>query len=93
MSYVDPSAPPGRCPDLTDIGINAAKRVSGTDAKTYLIESLYEPAKYLVPGYGKIMPEVWKATDCALPNWKLRRLLPTSRAKVARLTRLHLMNL
>ena len=58
---VDPSAPPGRCPDLTDIGINAAKRVSGTDAKTYLIESLYEPAKYLVPGYGKIMPEVWKA--------------------------------
>jgi len=35
---VDPSAPPGRCPDLTDIGINAASRVPGTDAKTYLIE-------------------------------------------------------
>jgi mono/diheme cytochrome c family protein len=58
---VDPSAPPGRCPDLTDIGINAASRVPGTDAKTYLIESLYEPHKYLVPGYGKIMPEIWKA--------------------------------
>ncbi len=58
---VDPSAPKGRCPDLTDIGINAASRVPGTDAKTYLIESLYDPAKYLVPGYGKIMPEVWKA--------------------------------
>ena len=58
---VDTSAPKGRCPDLTDIGINAASRVPGTDAKTYLIESLYDPAKYLVPGYGKIMPEIWKA--------------------------------
>lgn len=57
---LDTSAPKGRCPDLTDIGINAANRVPGTDAKTYLIESLYEPSKYLVPGYGKIMPEVWK---------------------------------
>ena len=58
---VDTSAPKGRCPDLTDIGVNAASRVPGMDAKTYLIESLYEPANYLVPGYGKIMPEVWKA--------------------------------
>ena len=58
---VDTSAPKGRCPDLTDIGINAASRVPGMDAKTYLIESLYDPAKYLVPGYGKIMPEIWKA--------------------------------
>lgn len=58
---VDPSAPPGRCPDLTDIGINAANRIPGMDAKAYLIESLYEPAKHLIPGYGKIMPEVWKA--------------------------------
>lgn len=58
---VDPSAPKGRCPDLTDIGMNAANRQPGIDAKTYLIESLYEPANYLVPGYGKIMPEVWKA--------------------------------
>ena len=58
---VDSSAPKGRCPDLTDIGVNAANRQPGIDAKTYLIESLYEPANYLVPGYGKIMPEVWKA--------------------------------
>ncbi len=57
---VDPSAPPGRCPDLTDIGINAASRIPGMDPKTYLIESLYFPANHLVPGYGKIMPEVWK---------------------------------
>ncbi len=58
---VDPSAPPGRCPDLTDIGITAANRVPGMAAKDYLIESLYEPEKYLVTGYGKIMPPVWKA--------------------------------
>ncbi len=58
---VDASAPPGRCPDLTDIGVNAATRVPGMDAKTYLIESMYQPANFLVPGYGKIMPEVWKA--------------------------------
>ena len=57
---LDTSAPKGRCPDLTDIGLNAANRQPGIDAKTYLIESLYEPSKYLVPGYGKIMPEVWK---------------------------------
>ncbi len=58
---VDTTAPPGRCPDLTDIGVNAATRVSGMDAKAYLIESMYQPANFLVPGYGKIMPEVWKA--------------------------------
>ncbi len=57
---LDTSAPKGRCPDLTDIGANAASRLPGTDAKSYLIESLYEPSKYLVPGYGKIMPEIWK---------------------------------
>ena len=57
---LDTSAPKGRCPDLTDIGANAASRQSGIDGKQYLIDSLYEPAKYLVPGYGKIMPEVWK---------------------------------
>ena len=58
---VDTSAPKGRCPDLTDIGVTAASRVPGMDAKTYLIESLYHPADYLVAGYGKIMPEIWKA--------------------------------
>ena len=58
---VDTSAPKGRCPDLTDIGINSANRIPGMDAKTYLIESLYFPWNHLVPGYGKIMPEIWKA--------------------------------
>ncbi|MDE0322987.1 MAG: hypothetical protein OXN27_03625 [Candidatus Poribacteria bacterium] len=58
---VDTSAPPGRCPDLTDIGVNAASRIPGMDARTYLIESLYFPANHLIPGYGKIMPEIWKA--------------------------------
>ena len=58
---VDTSAPKGRCPDLTGIGVNAASRVPGMDAKSYLIESLYAPANYLVTGYGKIMPEIWKA--------------------------------
>lgn len=57
---LDTSAPPGRCPDLSDIGTVAANRQPGIEPKQYLIESLYEPAKYLVPGYGKIMPEVWK---------------------------------
>ena len=58
---VDTSAPPGRCPDLTDIGVNAASRIPGMDVRTYLIESLYFPANHLIPGYGKIMPEIWKA--------------------------------
>ncbi len=57
---LDTSAPKGRCPDLSDIGTIAATRQPGVSSKQYLIESLYEPAKYLVPGYGKIMPEVWK---------------------------------
>ena len=57
---LDTSAPQGRCPDLSNIGALAATRQPGVSAKQYLIESLYEPAKFLVPGYGKIMPEVWK---------------------------------
>ena len=57
---LDPSAPKSRCPDLTDIGTRAATRQSGKAAKEYLIESTYEPHKFLVPGYGNIMPPVWK---------------------------------
>ena len=57
---LDPSAPPSRCPDLTDIGTRAATQQPGMTAKEYLIESTYEPHKYLVPGYGNIMPPVWK---------------------------------
>ncbi len=57
---LDPSAPKSRCPDLTDIGTRAATRQPGKAAKEYLIESTYEPHKFLVPGYGNIMPPVWK---------------------------------
>ncbi len=58
---VDPSAPKSRCPDLTDVGLRAATRRPGMTAKEYLIEATYEPHKFLVPGYGNIMPPVWKA--------------------------------
>ena len=57
---LDPSAPPSRCPDLTNVGTLAATRQPGMTTKEYLIESTYEPHKYLVPGYGNIMPPVWK---------------------------------
>ena len=57
---LDPSAPQSRCPDLTDIGTRAATRQPGLTAKEYLIESTYEPHKFLVPGYSNIMPPVWK---------------------------------
>ncbi|MDE0299562.1 MAG: c-type cytochrome [Candidatus Poribacteria bacterium] len=57
---LDPSAPKGRCPDLSDIGVLAGTRQPGVSTKDYLIESTYEPHKFLVPGYGNIMPPVWK---------------------------------
>ena len=57
---LDPSAPKSRCPDMSDVGIRAATRKPGLTAKEYLIESTYEPHKFLVPGYGNIMPPVWK---------------------------------
>ncbi len=57
---LDTSAPKPRCPDLSDVGVRAASRKPGVSAKDYLIESTYEPHKFLVPGYGNIMPPVWK---------------------------------
>ena len=57
---LNPSAPPGRGPDLTDIGVGAATRKPGMGAKEYLIESLYDPAACLVYGYGKTMTPAWK---------------------------------
>ena len=57
---LDPSAPKGRCPDLLTIGSQAATRKPGVSAKDYLIESTYEPHKFLVSGYSNIMPPVWK---------------------------------
>ena len=57
---LDPSAPKSRCPDMTDVGTRAATRKPGMTAKEYIIESVYEPHKFLVTGYGNIMPPVWK---------------------------------
>ena len=57
---LDPSAPKSRCPDMSDVGVRAATRKPGVTAKEYLIESTYEPHKFLVAGYGNIMPPVWK---------------------------------
>ena len=57
---LNPSAPPSRGPDLTDIGVGAATRKPGMGAKAYLIESLYDPAAFLVHGYGKTMTPAWR---------------------------------
>ena len=57
---LNPSVPSGRGPDLTDIRVGAATRKPGMGAKAYLIESLYDPAAFLVHGYGKTMTPAWK---------------------------------
>ena len=57
----------GRCPDLANIDIIAESRRPGMSAKDYFVESLYMPSDYLVPGYGKIMPEVWKPPVALTP--------------------------
>ena len=57
---LNPSAPPGRGPDLTDIGAHAATRKPGMGARAYLIESLYDPSAFLIHGYGRIMTPAWR---------------------------------
>jgi len=47
-----------RAPDLAGTGATASKRKPGMGAKAYLIESLLDPAAYLVEGYPAIMPKV-----------------------------------
>src|SRR6266852_3850537 len=49
-----------RAPDLAGIGSRAASRKPGAAAKAYLIESLLQPAAYVVEGYPPIMPAVDK---------------------------------
>lgn len=49
-----------RAPDMAGIGASAAKRKPGMSATAYLIESLVDPAAYLVTGYPPIMPKVDK---------------------------------
>ena len=50
----------GRCPNMEGIGTRAGTQKPGMTAKEYLIESVYDPYAFLVPGYDKIMPPVWK---------------------------------
>lgn len=52
--------PGTRAPDLAGVGARAARRKPGMTAKSYLIESLLEPAAFLVEGYPAIMPKVDK---------------------------------
>src|SRR5881409_1941296 len=49
-----------RAPDLAGIGSRAATRKPGMSAKAYIIESLLQPAAYVVEGYPPIMPAVDK---------------------------------
>jgi mono/diheme cytochrome c family protein len=53
--------PGGRGPDLGGVGGRAATRKPGTPAKAYLVESLINPAAFLVPNYPNIMPKVDRA--------------------------------
>src|SRR6184192_1178570 len=49
-----------RAPDLAGIGARAAKTKPGMSAKAYILESLLQPAAYIVEGYPPIMPAVDK---------------------------------
>ena len=49
-----------RAPDLAGVGSRAGKTKPGMSAKAYILESLLQPAAYIVPGYPPIMPEVDK---------------------------------
>ncbi len=43
-------------PDLTHIGTVAAGRKSGMSADEYILESIVDPAAFLVEGYAPVMP-------------------------------------
>lgn len=45
-----------RGPDLNGVGLRAANRREGMNAKIYLLESLLDPSVYLVEGYAPMMP-------------------------------------
>jgi mono/diheme cytochrome c family protein len=49
-----------RGPDLRQAAGKAAMRKPGTDAGSYLMESLVAPDAFLVPGYPKMMPSALK---------------------------------
>ena len=49
-----------RFPDLQGLATRAGNEIPGYTALDYLAESLYEPDKYLVPGFNKGMPQIDK---------------------------------
>jgi mono/diheme cytochrome c family protein len=51
---------PGRGPDLAGVGARAATRKPGTKPAAYLVESLLNPAAFVVEGFPNIMPNVSK---------------------------------
>lgn len=53
-------AGPLRFPDLEGIGARAAHRVEGLSDVDYLAQSLYEPEKFIVPGFNPGMPPIGK---------------------------------
>lgn len=50
----------GRFPDLEGVATLAGSRIPGYTALDYFAESLYEPDKYIVPGFSGGMPQIDK---------------------------------
>lgn len=53
-------AGPLRFPDLEGVGARAATRVPGMSDVEYLAQSLYQPEKFIVPGFNPGMPVISK---------------------------------
>ncbi len=54
------SSGPFRFPDLGGVGSRAGSREPGVSDVEYLAQSLYEPNKFIVPGFNPGMPEISK---------------------------------
>lgn len=57
---VGKSSGPFRFPDLGGIGTRAATRIPGLSDVEYIAQSMYEPDKFIVPGFNKGMPQISK---------------------------------
>ena len=51
---------PLRFPDLEGIGARAGSRIAGLPDVEYLAQSIYEPSKFIVPGFNPGMPVINK---------------------------------
>src|SRR6185436_20662367 len=49
-----------RFPDLAGIGSRAGNRVPGLSDVEYMAQSMYEPSKFIVPGFNPGVPEINK---------------------------------